>query len=197
MTAEWISRFGPMATVVLLVAMLVIAFSVMRAVRRRQSRRGSFELDLSIDISALRCKGPGDGVHLEFYGTPVRIAVLVLAPVGRSRELPTKERLPELIENLVPGLLQVLTQDEPIFRKWPVQLSTHGFMHSFFNNLSLPGTRGKGTPWCAVAGKFSSSNQQFLAGLVCSDTSSNGLGTVEVQHDGQWADVLRVRKETP
>lgn len=166
-----------------------------RLARRRQRRqRGASPEILSIDITALSVKSPADiDVVLEIYGLPVVVAVLVLAPAGRGLSLPTKTNMSQFIENLVPDLMAVLNAHQPLFRRWPEQLSTRGFVHSVFNNLPLPGERGKGTPWCSVAGKFESGGQQYLAALVCRSARSNGLGQIEIKHPGQWVDILRVQ----
>jgi hypothetical protein len=129
---------------------------------------------------------------LEFYGTPVRLAVLVLAPAGRNNATPTDAELPELIDSLVPGLWAVVQTHGPLVRCWPFQLSTQGFTHSFFNHVRLPGDRGKGTPWSAVAGRFEVGDRQLLAGLVCVADRPNSLSQMTVAHVGQWLDVLRV-----
>lgn len=173
----------------------VCFFLVIRWRRRRAPIERKVREDLSIDVAALEPSGlPATGPRLEFYGTPVRVAVFVLAPVGRGGSLPPPDRMPELVENLVPDLMSVLSAHAPVVRRWPEQLSSQGFVHAFFNNLQLPGDRGKGTPWCSIAGKFISGEQLYLAGLVCWAEKPNGLSQVEIQHDGQWADVLRVRR---
>ncbi len=173
------------------VLLIVISFLFRR-------RRGTVRVEqenLSIDLTQLRVSGPPHGApQLEFFGTPVRLAVLVLAPPGRSGAIPPTERLREVVEHLLPGLADVLDAHRPIFRRWPEQLSTPGFCQSFFMNMQLPGNRGKGTPWCSVAGRFEYGDGHLLAGLVCFGERPNALGQVIVEHDGQWHDVLRVRK---
>ena len=78
--------------------------------------------------------------------------------------------------------------------RWPSQLSSQGFAQSFFNHLALPGNRGKGTPWCSIAGRLQLGDRAFLVGLVCTSGSPNGLGQVVVRHEGQWLDILRIRE---
>jgi hypothetical protein len=106
--------------------------------------------------------------------------------------LPATEQLPDLVNRLLPNMMRVLSAHRPAFRRWPAQLSSQGFSHAFFRNVALPGDRGKGSPWCAIAGKFSGSGQTYLAGLVCCAQDSNSLGQVIVEHEGQWLDVLRI-----
>ncbi|MEE8133643.1 MAG: hypothetical protein V3T56_01220, partial [Gemmatimonadales bacterium] len=57
----------------------------------------------SVDVASLDVVGPAaSGPWLEFYGTPVRVAVVVLAPVGRDSTVPQREELPKILEQLVP-----------------------------------------------------------------------------------------------
>lgn len=164
--------------------------------RPRRSRPAGETDDLSVELSALKVESlPETGPRLEYYGTPVRLAVLVLAPAGRGVSLPPKDELRELVDHLIPGLANVVDLHRPIFRRWPQQLSSQGFAQSFFSNIPLPGERGKGTPWCCAAGKFESGSRQFLVGLICRAEAPNSLSQVVVQHHGQWHDVLRVKTE--
>lgn len=171
----------------------VIVLLIIRGMRRGAKGTDDRGENLTIDLTTLDVSGPSDhGPQLEFYGTPVRLLVLVIAPAGRG-QLPPKEELRETVDYLLPGLAKVLDTHRPIFRSWESQLSTQGFANSFFNNLALPGDRGKGTPLCSVVGKFDIDGGQLLAGLVCRAEKPNGLSQVIVQHEGQWLDVLRVK----
>jgi hypothetical protein len=147
-----------------------------------------------LDVEALPFVGvPASGPRLEYYGTPVRLAALVLAPAGRGVALPTNEHVPKLLEDLIPGLAQVIHAQRPVFRRWPQQLSSQGFTQLFFSKVALPRDRGKGTPWCSAAGKFESEGKQFLVGIICRADAPNSLSQTVVQHHGQWHDVLRVK----
>jgi len=148
----------------------------------------------SIDVESLEATGPNpSGPRLEIYGTPVRVAVVVLAPVGRDSEMPRHEEVPRILEQLIPRLSGVTEFQSPDVHIWPEQLSSQGFTNSFFNNVALPGERGKGTPWCSVAGKFTAAARQYLIGLVCCGEQENGLAQLVIEHEGRWNDVLRVK----
>lgn len=182
------------AAACLLVLLLgVVLVLIVRVLRRRQTPAPA-PLDLTIDVSQLPATGPpATGPRLECYGTPVRLAVLVLAPAGRASSLPGREEFLAVLDDLLPGLSQVIAAHQPIVRRWPSQLSTQGFTQAFFGHARLPGDRGKGTVWCSVAGRFEAGNRQLLAGLICVADRPNSLGQIAVQHTGQWLDVLRVR----
>lgn len=167
-----------------------------RLLRKRPAAPPDRRDELAIDVAALPvAPPPQEGPQLEFYGTPVRLAVLVLAPVGRGGEIPAPADLPLTLESLLPGLQEIVFRHQPQVVLWPNQLSSQGFLQAFFNLAALPGDHGKGTPWCSVAGKFEGGGQQYLAGLICCASGPNSLGEMTVEHPGQWLSVLRVRNE--
>lgn len=184
----WVA--AAVAAVLLLAVVLVLAGFL----RRRRKVLGPPEPDLFVDVGQLDTAGPpAEGPRVEFYGTPVRLAVVVVAPAGRQGELPPPGVLPTLMDRLVPGLPAVVAHHQPLICRWPAQLSTQGFAQSFFNHVPLPGDRGKGTPWCSIAGKLQVGDRVFLVGLVCCANQPNGLSQFIVQHEGQWLDILRMR----
>ena len=164
----------------------------------RRRGRGSEQVEtdaLALDVKSFGAHGPPAGpVKLEVYGMPVRLVAIVLAPAGHGHDLPDKERLPGTVEQLVPGLLDVLNLHRPEFRCWPHQVSSRGFAQAFFAKVQLPGEGGKGTPWCGIAGKFDALGRTLLAGLILCADRPNGLGQITVQQTTQWLDVLRVKK---
>lgn len=182
---------GSILLVCCLVAML---FVFLRIFRKRPVAQPDRREELAIDVSALSASPPPkEGPQLEFYGTPVRLAVMVLAPVGRGGEIPAPAELSATLENLLPGMREIVALHQPQVMLWPNQLSSHGFLQAFFNLAALPGDRGKGTPWCSVAGKFEGGGQQYLAGLICCAAGPNSLGEMTVDKPGQWLSILRVR----
>lgn len=174
---------------------LVLLFIVIRRLLRRPEPATEPTIDdRFMDISQLDPRGPPNELPVvEVYGVQVRIAVIVLAPVGRDGARPEPEHFNSILEQLVPGFSGAILRDDPIVKIWPGQLSTQGFTNAFFNNVALPGDRGKGTPWCALAGRFTTEGKSFLVGLVCCAAQSNALGQFAIQHEGQWNDVLRLR----
>jgi hypothetical protein len=178
---------------ILAVALISVAWLLLR--RRTVRPLVDQEVDdRAIDVSALDVHPPAaTGPQLEVYGTPVRVAVVVMAPPGRGGTVPPKKELPALVEFLVPNLGAVLIASQPQYVRWSPQLSSQGFVQSFFNKLSLPGDHGKGTVWCSLAGKFEAHGQLYLVGLVCCAAAPNGLGEITVEHPGEWLQILRAR----
>ena len=185
--AQWFTYLGIAAGVILALVVLRVLL------RGRRTAVAREEPSLRIDVAELKVADAG-GAKLEFYNMPVRLAAVVLAPSGRSATLPPADEMPTTIEQLVPGLMAVLESDRPVFRRWPGQLSSAGFSNSFFTNVPLPGDFGKGTPWCAAAGRFEAGGQNYLIGLVMKAAGPNSLSQVVIERSTQWLDVLRIRR---
>jgi hypothetical protein len=165
-----------------------------RLLRGRKKLRPPLRPDLGIDVPALGENGPPPGRPvLEFYNLPVRLAAVVLAPVGLERELPADEGLGAYFDSIVPGLDEVVRRHKPLVRRWPNQVSTRGFANLFFSHARLPGSFGKGTPWSSVAGVFRVEDQPVMAGLVLCALRPNSLGQTTIGSEHQWLGCLRVR----
>jgi hypothetical protein len=148
----------------------------------------------SVDYASLSNAPPAHSrIRLELYNVPVRLAAVVIASAGRDDRLP--EDIPKLLDEVCPGLGRVCELDKPSIVKWPPQLSTQGFARRFFINAPLPGDKGKGTPWCSVAGRIDSNDKSALVGLMFHAASANNLSQVVIERTTQWLDVLRVRHD--
>ncbi len=179
----------------ILVAVLIAIVILIRRLRRPKRDPQAGQIDLSIDLSQVQLTpADPDGPSLHVYGTPVQLAVIVVASAGRGNPIPGLDRVPELLDQIVPGFQEMLEKHQPMIRVWPTQLSVQGFSHSFFNLVSLPGERGKGSPWCSVAGRIPSQNHPVLVGLAARAENANSLGQINIQHEGQWLDVLRIQR---
>ena len=184
-----------MGMVLAATAIIIIGLGIVLGRRKSNTNQSRSDLNLSIDLLQLPRQSVSiSPVRMELYGTPVQLRVLVLAPIGRGSSLPATSQLGDLLDHFLPEFMNVVDQHHPIFRKWPEQFSASGFNHSFFNNLALPGMKGKGTAWCSAAGKFEALGSQFFIGLVFSTESPNSLSQIPVEHAGQWLDILRIQK---
>ena len=182
--------YGGVAVALVIVA--GVAWKLLR--RRRRGETGPPTSDLVIDVATLpELDPPPKPPILEFYNLPVRLVAIVLAPVGRVRELPSREELPDVIDSILPGLDRVTIAHKPVLRAWPPQVSARGFAHAFFKHVRLPGDHGKKTPWCSVAGRFMVDDTPMMAGLVLRAKSSNRHGQYVMEQEEQWLGVLRIR----
>jgi hypothetical protein len=190
LSGQWLLTAG-------LAAAVFMALWMLRTLTRGR-RRGRVVLppDLEIDVAALTDAGPPpEPPVLEFYHLPVRLAAIVLAPLGRASELPSREELPEAIDSILPGLDRVVAAHQPLIRAWPAQMSVRGFAHAFFCHARLPGDRGVKTPWSSVAGRFTFDDKPMMAGLILRSESPNRHGQYVVMEEEQWLGMMRIRLE--
>jgi hypothetical protein len=173
------------------VVLLAIAFVWLR----RKKPHAAAVPPPAIELSRLGERGPpAAACRLECYEIPVRLAALVLAPAGASRALPPRDFWSALIDQIVPGLAEVVRQHGTELMAWPPQLSPRGFSQQFFSSLALPGDHGKGSRWCAVAGRFEASGQPWMVGMALCADKPNSLSEYLVESTG-WLGVLRVRQQ--
>ncbi len=185
---QWI-YFGVVAIVGIL--FVYVAWKMISGARRPAERPA---VDLSIPIQSLGESGPPPGPPvLEMFGVPVRLAAVVVAPVGTARELPPLNRMDQLYDAIVPGLARVVAAHGTQVHRWPPQLSSRGWFHLFFSQAKLPGDGGKGTCWCSVAGLVRFENQPIMAGLVLRTAEPDTYGEEVVEEDAQWHRMLQVK----
>ncbi|NQT40438.1 MAG: hypothetical protein HQ581_23290 [Planctomycetes bacterium] len=188
MAGGYLIRYPAIAIGVLIV--LLVLSKLLR--RKRATVKGV--TDLAIDVMALGNAPPPPGPPvLEFFNTPVRLAAVVLATAGRVRELPPLDQWDDLFDAIVPGLAAVVKTHRPLVRRWPAQMSTRGFAHTFFGHARLPGEGGKGTPWSSAAGLFKIEGQPIMAGLVLRTESTSSHAQEIVETEEQWLSMLRVK----
>ncbi len=181
-----------------LVVLALCGLVLFLLLRRRQIKPAPVtRSNMYLNVESLGQHGTPAGMReLQFYNIPVRLAAIVIAPVGRDRATPHHEDAEQLLESIVPGIDEVIRSHRPEIRVWPAQLSVQGFTQAFFNHVALPGQQGKGTPWCSLAGKFMTHGHAFVAGLVFRSEKANGVGQVAVRHEAQWLDMLRLPKNS-
>jgi hypothetical protein len=193
---------GVVLTVVAVIALVMLAktfrslsrllYMVVGTLTRRKRRAAESPVAPEIDLAALAPTGPpASGPTLHAYNVPMRLVVLVLAPVGRGSALPATDELSRIVDQIVPGLFELAQAHQARIKLWPPQLSAQGFAAALFANLPLPGHRGKGTPWCAIAGRFVAGEQSYLAGVVLRAATPNSLGQITLAHEAQWLEVMR------
>ena len=173
---------------------LVILLALLKILFRRKPIAEVHDPQLHLDLESLGEAGPGENcTPVEFYNVPMRLAAVVIAPSGRGSKLPPEPSWPTMLDAMVPGMADVLATHKPQFHRWPSQLSTSGFARKFFSGVALPGNKGKGTPWCMVAGRCESDFDPVLVGMIFRSDRANNLGQFELERATKWLDVLRVR----
>ncbi|QDU94398.1 hypothetical protein [Lignipirellula cremea] len=179
-----------------LLLIVVLGVLLRRLFRRRQEPILALEPPPPLQLESLPAEGPAAGENpcLELHGTPVKITLIVVASSGRVQVAPSGDFLPSLLENLLPGLEEIIRRDQPETVRWPAQLSSNGFSQTFFSNAKLPGDQGKGTAYSAVAGRFETGGHALLLGLVVCANRPNSIGQETAEHLGQWRNLLRIRR---
>lgn len=190
---------GPWGPVVRAAAVLVVlallALVAVRGIRRRSGRASKVESDYGIAADILPDWGPPEvGPRLLYRNTPVRLAAVVLAPSGRARELPPINRLGEVFDALVPGLADVIRAHRPVYRRWPAQVSTRGFVHRFFAEAQVLAPPGTSSAWCLAGGTFVFRDEPLLVGLVMRAALPTSLARAIVEEPAEWLRLLSVEQ---
>src|SRR5262245_55422265 len=94
------------AALIGLAIVLAVARRLLNWIRRPVSLLPS-DASLEIDLAGLDSATPGQ-TRLTVYHVPVRLAVVVIAPLGRDSDPPKHSQVPELLDHVVPGLAALL-----------------------------------------------------------------------------------------
>lgn len=195
-TVDTTPRLLPALAALVVIAVLVTVWAIPLWLRRRRKEVAPPAPALQVNVAALPAEGPPSaGPTLRIYHVPVRLAMVVIAPVGRGAPPPMADAVLEIIDQIIPGLGLIAGAHGAAIKVWPAQLSTQGFLHQFAVNVGLPGDAGKGTPWCSVCGRFEAEGTPYLAGLLLCAAKGNSLGQILVERESLWPDMLRVVAE--
>jgi MYXO-CTERM domain-containing protein len=137
--------------------------------------------------------GPGP-LRLFLHGQPVRLRLVVMAPMGK-RPLPDNGAAEQALARVLRGLGDVVRQDRPRVRTWPAQLSQHGFAPTFFRLTHRPEPSGKSSPWLLAAGPVRADGQQFLLGLALFADVPSADNNLMLDAT-QWNELFRVGPRT-
>jgi hypothetical protein len=177
--------------VVVLVLLLAVVIAVVMWTGR--AAPALEEPSLSLDVGTLVERDLAGLTRLEIYNLPMQLAAVIVAPAGRGATLPDHDVVGETLDGLSPGLGDAFKSHAPELVTWPSQLSTEGFIRSFFRHVPLPGNAGKGSEWCSLAGRIETQDESLLVGLVCRAERANSLGQILVERPSKWLDIVRIR----
>jgi hypothetical protein len=170
---------------------LLIVLPLILWLRRRRRPVIDSEAALVENLDAYPPAGPG-AQRLLMYGQPMRLRLVVLAPLGK-RALPTDGAIEPLLDRIVYGLGEIARQDRPRIRVWPSQLTQQGFAPSFFRLTLRSQQTGKPSPWVLAAGPVRTGGHSFLLGLALWTDEPTERSTVSLQVD-QWNLVFRTEQ---
>ncbi|MBI1916585.1 MAG: hypothetical protein HYS12_17895 [Planctomycetes bacterium] len=135
--------------------------------------------------------GPPGSRRLTVEGIPVRVRLVVVAPVGKEHAIAEAD-VAGLVDGVLRGLRDVLAEDRPRVRVWPPQLSRQGFAPTFHRETEKPESEGRPSRWILVAGQASSGRKPILLGLALWADAPNTLGRVTLD-TGRWGEALRIQ----
>jgi hypothetical protein len=178
-----------------LVALLLLVFLVTTLWRILAGGRGkSDERGLREKLAEYPPPGPPGPRRLTVEGIPVRVRLVVVAPVGKEHAIAEAD-VAELANGVLRGLGDVLAADRPRVRVWPAQLSRQGFAPIFHREMEKPEPEGRPSRWILVAGPAATSGRKLiLLGLALWADAPNTLGRVTLD-TGRWGEVLRIQAQ--
>ena len=177
-----------------LVVLIVIAL-LTRRVARFFSKPKEVSLVDPLRVVDLTAEplGTNERSGLKVHNLPVRLGVVVLAPLGRI-DVPDDEHIPGILDSLVPGLGKFVAKDTPIVRTWPNQVSVGGFANNLALHMQVGGNDLTETPWCLVAGKTKRPDGLLLVTLALAAESPNRLGVIRLDDESQWMPAIQVNR---
>jgi hypothetical protein len=182
------------------VVMAIVFLLVLRSALKRwqRPRNDILELELLEQLAGYPPPPPlPAGIkQLSLYGLPVRLRLMVLGPLGHDAGAISGDDVNAIVERMVPGLAERLSQDLTRVRLWPTQLSQAGFQAAFRRNTQLPESEDRIHQWVLVIGKVLYQGRPIAVGMALQSSEPNTLGPVVLQHAHQWMEVLRLQRET-
>ena len=175
-----------------LLGLVILALLTRRVVRlfKKPSEVSLVDPLRVVDLTA-EPLGKTSRVDLKVHNMPVRLGVVVLAPLGRI-ELPDDDELPSILDGLVPGLGAFIEIDKPIIRTWSNQVSVGGFANNLALHMQVENQDLTETPWCLVAGKTKRPDGLLLVTLALAAATQNRLGGVRLEEESQWMQAIQV-----
>ncbi len=180
-----------MLLLVVLILLGVLLKQIGRAFARKSKQRDwdkGFREDL--DNLPIAVQPPGERT-LAVYHVPVRIRLVVVAPLGKDTRI-TAEQVPGLLNRIFPELGTLVVREQPAIRVWPAQISDEGFTSAFHRRTPKPEPEGEPSRWILIAGKALIAKQPLLLGLALFAEQANPIGRLNLQ-PLQWLEVLRLR----
>ena len=188
---------GGWIVVVGLVAIIALGL-VLGLTRRFFARRAKHEMhpDLTENLAELP-PPPAQTAdrQLTLYGLPVRLRLVIAAPLGYEASQVEAE-VPALLDRAVTGLSHFLYADMPRVRTWPTQLSHQGVMAAFRRYAVTPDEPHEPSRWVLVMGRVLVERRPIALGMAFLASQENTLGRIALDQPHQWVDALRMRAET-
>jgi hypothetical protein len=173
-------------------AAVLVAVLVLMALLRKPKPEGiDPEAGMGLDLEDLP-PAPAKTApkQLALQGQPVRLRLVVLAPIGR-KVAATDDDVEPMLDQIVRGMGQVARYDQPQVKAWPLGMSNLGFSPMFFRRVARPDPAGRPSHWVLVAGKARAGAGQVLLGLALWSKEPTTMGNIAVKPE-EWNQLLRV-----
>jgi hypothetical protein len=186
LSSPWL-LYGAIGVGVLLLLLIAVVL-LRRAGNKATDPEGGLEEDLSEYPMAPWKPGPQ---QLTLHGRPVRLRLVVVAPVGK-RTVAEAGAVEGLLDQVLRGLGDVARHDKPRVRFWPPQLSQQGFAPTFFRRTRCPDKAGTPSHWVMTAGPARVGGTPILLGLAMWSDDEAPMEHKTLS-ETQWGEALQVK----
>jgi hypothetical protein len=124
-------------------------------------------------------------------GVPVRVRLVVVAPIGKQQTAILPDLVPALLDDVLRGLGGVVQTDKPRIKVWPPQLSVAGFAPTFHRLVTAPDRERETSRWVKLAGPARTGQRPILLGLALLADEPCKFGDVHVETT-EWHEVLEM-----
>ena len=186
-TSSSLLLYGGIAGGVLIVLLILFAL-LRRGGKKPVDQESGLEEDLSQYPPPPGKPGPR---RLTVHGRPVRLRLVVLAPVGK-RKIAEGGAVEALLDQVLRGLGPAAQQDRPRVRVWPPQLSVQGFAPTFFRRTKCPDKTGKPSHWLMAAGPARAGGTPVLLGLALW-ADDKGAMEQTILSETEWDAALQIK----
>lgn len=130
--------------------------------------------------------------RLTIYGLPVRLRLVVVAPLGYEAGEITPDQVEAILGLTLPGLGQMVRADKPRIRVWPTQMSYQGFFAAFRRHTLLPDPENQLSRWVLAMGRTFFERRPLVIGLVLLADQETPINRVALEQPHQWVEAMRV-----
>ncbi|HKB03307.1 MAG TPA: hypothetical protein VKD90_13870 [Gemmataceae bacterium] len=131
--------------------------------------------------------------RLSVNGVPVRVRLVVVAPIGKQQTAILPDEVRALLDDVVRGLGGFVPTDKPRIRVWPPQLSVAGFAPTFHRLVVSPDRDRPTSRWVKLAGPARTGQRPILLGLALLADEPCKMGDLHVETT-EWHEVLEVAR---
>jgi hypothetical protein len=131
--------------------------------------------------------------RLTVHGMPVRIRLIVAAPLGHEGGYVHEGQIEQLLDMIVPGMGSFVRADQPCIRVWATQLSYEGFTASFRRHAVRPDGDRQISRWVMLMGKALINRRPVALGFALLADQENTLNRVILDQPHEWMQAVRVQ----